>query len=73
MLFSKKGKLRKTYDEKLIAQLDQLKSDWMIKKGLVEKSFDVSEEFIAETKLAEAKYFFLFREVKERKVTQREG
>jgi hypothetical protein len=71
MLFRRKGKLRKEYDDKLIAQLDQLKSEWMTKKSLVEKSFDVSGEFIAEAKLAEAKYFFLFKEVKGRKITLR--
>lgn len=67
MLFRKREKLKREYDEKLNIQLEQLKTEWMTKKSLVEKSFDVSEEFIAEAKLAEAKYFFLFKELKERK------
>ncbi|MBM4765436.1 YaaL family protein [Bacillus sp. B15-48] len=69
MLFRKKKKLRKEFDEKLIAQHNQLKSEWMNKKSLLEKSFDVSGEFVAEAKLAEAKYFYLFKEVKERGIS----
>jgi len=69
MLFSRTGRLRKEHDKKLINQLDHLKQEWGNKKSLVEKSFDVPREFIAEAKLAEAKYFFLFKEAKERKVS----
>ncbi|CAM4034416.1 YaaL family protein [Mesobacillus zeae] len=68
MLFSRKKRLRKEFDEKLLVQLDELKADWSNQRNLVEKSFDPSDEFIAEAKLAEAKYFYLFKEAKERKV-----
>jgi hypothetical protein len=69
MLFKRKGWLRKEYDQKLLNQLDTLKQDWNQQKTLLEKSFDPSSEIIAQTKLAEAKYFFLFKEAKERNIT----
>lgn len=68
MFFRRKGWLRKEYDQKLLEQLEELKADWNIQKTLVEKSLDPSEEFICNAKLTEAKYFFLFKEVKKRKI-----
>jgi len=72
MLFRRTGQLRKKHDKKLLHQLNQLRGDWEHKRSLVEKSFDAPIEFITEAKLAEAKYFYLFKEVKERKISVRE-
>ncbi|MGM0904835.1 YaaL family protein [Mesobacillus maritimus] len=72
MLFRRTGQLRKKYDKELLQQLNQLRADWEHKKSLMEKSFDAPREFITEAKLAEAKYFYLFKEVKERKISVRE-
>jgi hypothetical protein len=69
MLFRRKGRLRKEYDEKLLAQLNRYKINWQQEKLLLEKSFDPSEEVICQTKIAEAKYIFLLREAKQRNVT----
>lgn len=69
MFFRRKGWLRKEYDEKLMAKMDAFKSDWQRQKSLLEKSFDPSEEVICQTKIAEAKYIFLLREVKQRKIS----
>ncbi|MBT2685499.1 YaaL family protein [Bacillus sp. ISL-37] len=69
MLFRKKKWLRKEFDHKLLEQLDSMKRTWNNQKLLVERSFDPSEEFITEAKIAEAKYFFLFKEAKHRKIT----
>ncbi|ESU34574.1 hypothetical protein G3A_00320 [Bacillus sp. 17376] len=69
MLFRKKNWLRKEFDHKLLEQLDSMKRNWNNQKLLVERSFDPSEEFISEAKIAEAKYFFLFKEAKHRKIT----
>ncbi|WP_282156332.1 YaaL family protein [Cytobacillus gottheilii] len=71
MFFRKKGWLRKEYDEKLLLQIEELKSNWKNQSNLVEKSFDITEEAISDAKLAEAKYFFLFKEAKKRNVTVR--
>ncbi|KAF0815659.1 MULTISPECIES: YaaL family protein [unclassified Cytobacillus] len=71
MFFRRKKWLRSEFDEKLLEQLNRLKSDWNNQKSLVEKSFDPSPEAISQAKLAEAKYFFLFREAKKRNVKVR--
>ncbi|UOE55538.1 YaaL family protein [Bacillus sp. CMF12] len=71
MFFRRKKWLRSEFDEKLLEQLNRLKTDWNNQKSLVEKSFDPSPEAISQAKLAEAKYFFLFREAKKRNVRVR--
>ncbi|MCM3708544.1 MULTISPECIES: YaaL family protein [Cytobacillus] len=71
MFFRRKKWLRSEFDEKLLDQLNRLKTDWNNQKSLVEKSFDPSPEAISQAKLAEAKYFFLFREAKKRNVKVR--
>ncbi|WP_077215250.1 YaaL family protein [Bacillus dakarensis] len=68
MIFRRKGWLRKEFDEKLLYDLEEIRSKWSMQKALVEKSFDPSEEIIYETKLTEAKYFYLIKEAKHRKV-----
>lgn len=71
MLFRRKGKLRKEFDEKLLIQFSNMKKDWLNDKSLLDKSFDPSDEVICTARLTEAKYFFLFKEAKERKITLR--
>lgn len=69
MFFRRKGRLRNEFDEKLLTQLHRFKEQSQRQKLLLEKSFDPSEEVICDTKIAEAKYFFLIREAKQRNVT----
>ncbi len=69
MLFRRKGWLRKEFNEKLLNKVYDLRETWTNQKTLVEKSFDPSAEIKTQAKLAEAKYFFLFKEVKKRKIT----
>ncbi|WML50354.1 YaaL family protein [Neobacillus sp. PS3-34] len=69
MFFRRKGWLRKEYDEKLLQHMNDFKCEWQQQKMLLEKSFDPSEEVICQSKLAEAKYFFLFKEAKHRNIT----
>lgn len=68
MFFRKKGKLRKEFDEKLLDDLDQLRETKTNQKILLEKSFDPSDEIIVQMKLTEAKYFYLLKEAKHRKI-----
>lgn len=69
MFFRRKGWLRKEYNEKLLLQLEETKQNWHQQKRLLEKCLEPSEEVICYTKLAEAKYFFLFKEAKYRQVS----
>ncbi|WP_369901561.1 YaaL family protein [Bacillus manliponensis] len=68
MFFQKKGKLRKEYDEQLVATLEQVKLDWMRQRRIVEQSVEPSEDVLCHLKLAEMKYFFLLKEAKRRPV-----
>lgn len=71
MLFRRKGRLRKEYDEKLITEIQSLKREWLNKKQLLDKCVDPSDDIILETKMAEVKYFSLFKEAKYRKVVSK--
>ncbi|XJZ27352.1 YaaL family protein [Bacillota bacterium Lsc_1132] len=69
MFFRRKNWLRNEFDDRLLKQLHAFKLDWQQQKILLDKSFDPSEEVICETKLAEAKYFFLLKEAKYRNIS----
>lgn len=69
MFFRRKYSLRNEFDDKLLNRLQEYKDDWQQQKTLLEKSFDPSEEVICQTKLAEAKYIFIFKEAKYRNIT----
>lgn len=45
-----------------------VRKKWLQQKSLVEMSFEYDEELIAQKKIAEMKYFFLFREAKARNI-----
>lgn len=69
MLFRKKFKLRKEFDQLLISQIEHLKEELSRQKKLVEKSVEPSEEILQKLKVLEAKYFFLLRQAKIRNVS----
>ncbi|WP_313804678.1 YaaL family protein [Cytobacillus sp.] len=71
MLFRKKGWLRKEFDDQLLEKVNELKNSWNSQRQLLEKSFDPSADAITQAKIAEVKYFFLFKEVRKRKITLR--
>ncbi|MDX5475885.1 MAG: YaaL family protein [Bacillaceae bacterium] len=68
MFFRKKDRLKNQFDEKIMQQTEESKDIWSRKKALVEKSLDPSEEVVCKLKLAEAKYLFLLKEVRYRKM-----
>lgn len=67
-MFSKKRKLRRTYDDHLMELIEDTKETWLQKKKLMELSFGYHEQLSNETKVVQATYFFLLREVKKRKI-----
>jgi hypothetical protein len=69
MFFQRKGKLRREFNEKLLGTLEINKNEWMRQKEVVNKCVEPSEEVLSSLKIAEAKYFFLIREAKIRKVS----
>ncbi|WP_203364676.1 YaaL family protein [Bacillus sp. REN10] len=68
MFFRKKNKLKKAHDENLMQLLEQSKQEWFKHRELLRLSFEHNEELVAQTKIHEAKYFFLFREVRKRNI-----
>jgi hypothetical protein len=68
MLFRRKGWLRTQYDQQLIQNLLNMKSEWNRQKQLIEKSVEPSPQVLYELKVAEAKYFFLLKEAKKRNI-----
>jgi len=69
LLWRRKGWLKKQFDLKLIEQLQAVRDEWYEQKQLIEKSVEPSEEVLMTLNVAEAKYFFLMREAKYRRVS----
>ncbi|MBP0727329.1 YaaL family protein [Bacillus sp. RG28] len=68
VFFRKKGKLRDEFDEKLVNRLLSSKENWMLQEDILHKCFEPNDEFGMHVKLARAKYYFLLKEAKFRKV-----
>ncbi|WP_349409039.1 YaaL family protein [Pseudalkalibacillus sp. SCS-8] len=68
MFFRRKGRLRKEANERLLKTIDSVRSEWLTKKELIENSVEPSEQVLFEVELAKAKYFFLLKEAKVRKI-----
>ncbi|TFD96637.1 YaaL family protein [Jeotgalibacillus salarius] len=68
MLFRKKGKLKKEYDERLVHLMQQTREEWQQQKNFSDMSFEKSLQLNAEEKMAEARYFYLFKEARHRKI-----
>ena len=68
MLFSRKGKLKKEFDEKLVLLLKETKDDLHNAKVIDELSDDYNIDIMAQRKVAESIYFYLFKEARIRKV-----
>lgn len=68
MFFSRKGKLKKEFDDKLVTLIKETKEDFQSAKvfeGLVD---DYNLDVIAQRKAAESIHFYLFKEARIRKV-----
>ncbi|WP_100486534.1 YaaL family protein [Sporolactobacillus pectinivorans] len=68
MFGRKKGLLRKEITDSLLESLTRCKRDWMTKRDVIEPSIDPSEEVMYQLKLAETRYLFLLKEVRELKI-----
>ncbi|UFT99462.1 YaaL family protein [Radiobacillus kanasensis] len=69
-MFGKKIK-RKEIDEQLLDRTYQLKHEWMSLKSIIEKSVEPSEQGLFDLAIAEAKYFYLLKEARHRKISAR--
>ncbi|ANB59924.1 YaaL family protein [Anoxybacteroides amylolyticum] len=69
MFWRRKGWLKKQFDERLVEQLEAMRNEWIKQKELIEKSIEPSGDVLMDAKITEAKYLFLIREAKRRRVT----
>ncbi len=68
MLFSKKGRLKKEFDEQLISQFFVAKQELQVAKEMEEMSDDYDLYIIAKRKVAESMHLFLLKEARLREV-----
>ncbi|MDC3417761.1 YaaL family protein [Aquibacillus salsiterrae] len=69
MLPGKKPQKKKHVDQQLLDEIFQLKDEWMSLKSIIDRSFEPSETGLHDLAVAEAKYFYLLREARKRKVS----
>ena len=68
MFFSRKGKLKKEFDDKLVCLIKETKDDYHNAKVLEELMDDYNLDVIAQRKMAESVHFYLFKEARIRRV-----
>lgn len=68
MLFKKKYALRREYDAALLKLMTETKGKWEYAKRIEHSVIEKDSLLFAQTKLAEAKYFYLFKEAKKRNI-----
>ena len=71
MLFSRKGKLKKEFNHKLVLLLKETKDDFHNAKVIEGLSDDYNIEVTVQRKIAESIYFYLFKEARVRKVVMK--
>ncbi|MFC6465085.1 YaaL family protein [Marinilactibacillus sp. GCM10026970] len=67
-LFKRKSKLKKQYDDRLLSLMNRQKEAWEDSKVMEEIIVEEHPRLKAERKLAQAKYFYLFKEAKVRQI-----
>lgn len=68
MIFSRRGKLKKEFDDKLAELIKETKDDWNNAKVIEELVDDYDLNVIAHRKIAESIHFYLFKEARIRKI-----
>lgn len=68
MFGKNKQKMRRTYDELLLEDINRAKQSWDNKRETQQSIYGIGEEIDAEVELEKAKYQLLFREARRRKI-----
>lgn len=68
MLFSRKGKLKKEFDEKLVSSIKETKETLQSAKVIEELTDDFNLDVITERKRAESIHYYLYKEARVRRV-----
>ncbi len=64
----RRKKIKKVMDQELLAEIYYLKQDWMQLKKIIDHSIEPTEEGLRDLALVQAKYFYLLREARYRKL-----
>ncbi|MHA6261432.1 YaaL family protein [Sporosarcina sp. CAU 1771] len=67
-MFNKNKKLKKEYDDKLRSLMMTTKDEWEHTREIEKYLNDYDQEVIVRRKIAESKYFYLFKEAKARRL-----
>ncbi|MDW0118855.1 YaaL family protein [Sporosarcina thermotolerans] len=67
-MFGRKRKLKREFDNRLLNLLLETKDDWEQAKEIEKYLIDCDLEVMIQRKIAESKYFHLFKEAKERQL-----
>ena len=68
MFFSRKGQLKKEFDDKLVRLIKETKDDYHNAKVMEELMDDYNLDVIVQRKIAESVHFYLFKEARIRRV-----
>lgn len=68
VFFSRKGQLKKEFDDKLVRLVKETKNDYHNAKVMEELMDDYNLDVIAQRKMAESVHFYLFKEARIRRV-----
>ncbi|MCM3712386.1 YaaL family protein [Sporosarcina luteola] len=67
-MFGRKRKLKREFDARLYNLLLETKEEWERAREIERYSHDYDQEVLVRRKIAESKYFHLFKEAKERRL-----
>jgi len=72
MLFSRRKKLRRESDEKLLQMIETYKEQRKVQENMYHQAIvESSTELLYDLKLTESKYFFLLKEAKIRNISMK--
>lgn len=70
-MFGKKKLKKAEYDQQLLTHMNDLKQEWITLRNIMEQSIDFSEKGTYDLHVVEAKYYYLLREARYRKLSAR--
>ncbi|WP_240376356.1 YaaL family protein [Bacillus piscicola] len=68
MLLKRKKTIRQAENERLVLTIQTVKQDLDRYENMIEKSIDPSDDIVAHLKLMRAKYIFLLKEARQRRI-----
>ncbi|WP_226582427.1 YaaL family protein [Halobacillus litoralis] len=67
-MFGRKQRIKREMDQELLMNLKKMKYEWESLNTIIEQSIEPSEEGLQDLALIKAKYFYLLREARYRRI-----